>query len=950
MALQLNTRKTTLLDFALRNDQDLNALYILGTPGGQTLTLELTNVAGEPLDLLPPAAASPKPYHFELVFRPGVLSEDTRANIAVQESGVAMSQVKNADGTVALRLTVAKPKTLAPGEKLTCTLLRVAPDGRLGSRGTRVLLRYANAQVHGAGTVVGGFRETHLNIVTHVGKATIPLHLGVVGAGKVLNNGQPNAPLKLRVSNTSLTDDIRPGTQPPSYFYLSFDIGAEKDEWALGTATLVNAIEVLLNGAAVGVEKLPGKTPEWRIQMPALAHGTYFDITLNNIVTQAPAGLTNVHLRCDNIPGYWDGQLVTQLEKSPLVFLETNASGATNVGIGTAKPAQKLEVAGVIYTNGESTGFVADAGGLSRVGLLKYAGREAGIWRTKAQDFEIGRVDADALPGAPKNWTTDFYVSGAGNVGIGTTTPASTLDVRTADNSAAITVGSTGAGDGAVYLGNSNHGLKRGYSQGNDVGLYTTSGNLYLASSGPSTTQFVLTNGGNVGIGNGTPDTKLHVDGAVKITGRNFLEFGGGVAGKEGNAGKIGYGTFDDGASLNIVGAGTTGLNRKIQFWNEGGAYFNGNVGIGLTNPVIRLDVLNTIGVRNGAAWDHLYLNHDGNTAFLTAGGADTGLAFRVGAGAGGSYGDPGQNYRDVMRLMPSGNVGIGTSAPNYPLEVQRTITTNYSNYGYLNGNGSTGRTGNNSGNVGVSIRASGRIMADEFNAFSDARLKAVVGRSDSAADLALLRRLRITDYTMRDQAQYGDQAYKKIIGQELEEVFPQAVHQHTGFLPDIYAPASRVQRQGEALLIGLPAGLPQAAPAGQRLRLMGPAGEVLATLAEAAAAGSQQLLVSGAKSLADAPAQEVFVFGLEHPDVRTVDYEALAMLNVSATQALAQQVQELQELRQALPELHRRLESQDAKVAQYEQLVPALAEALKEQQQQLAELRAQVQQLSTTY
>jgi len=129
----------------------------------------------------------------------------------------------------------------------------------------------------------------------------------------------------------------------------------------------------------------------------------------------------------------------------------------------------------------------------------------------------------------------------------------------------------------------------------------------------------------------------------------------------------------------------------------------------------------------------------------------------------------------------------------------------------------------------------------------------------------------------------------------------------------------------------------------------MGPAGEVLATLDEAAAAGSQQLLVAGAESLADAPAQEVFVFGLEHPDVRTVDYEALAMLNVSATQALAQQVQELQELRQTLPELHRRLASQDAKVAQYEQLVPALAETLKEQQQQLEELRAQVAELSLT-
>jgi len=153
MALQLDTRKTTLLDFTLYNEQALNVLYILGTPGGQNLTLELTNASGEPLDLLAPPKAAAKPYQFELVFRPGVLNEDTRKDIAVKESGVTMSQAKNADGTVSLLLTVAA-QTLAPGAKLTFTLLRVAPDGRLGSRGTRVLLRYANAQVHGTDVVI----------------------------------------------------------------------------------------------------------------------------------------------------------------------------------------------------------------------------------------------------------------------------------------------------------------------------------------------------------------------------------------------------------------------------------------------------------------------------------------------------------------------------------------------------------------------------------------------------------------------------------------------------------------------------------------------------------------------------------------------------------------------------------------------------------------------------
>ncbi len=107
----------------------------------------------------------------------------------------------------------------------------------------------------------------------------------------------------------------------------------------------------------------------------------------------------------------------------------TNVTGNSyvsgNVGIGTTTPGQKLEVAGNIFANGEGTGFLTDNQANARVGLLKYGGREGGIWRTSAQDFEIGRVDAGvtALPGSPTTWTTDLYVGSTGQVGIGTSGP-----------------------------------------------------------------------------------------------------------------------------------------------------------------------------------------------------------------------------------------------------------------------------------------------------------------------------------------------------------------------------------------------------------------------------------------------------------------------------------------------------------------------------------------------
>ncbi|PGH40031.1 MAG: hypothetical protein CRN43_05515, partial [Candidatus Nephrothrix sp. EaCA] len=71
----------------------------------------------------------------------------------------------------------------------------------------------------------------------------------------------------------------------------------------------------------------------------------------------------------------------------------------------------------------------------------------------------------------------------------------------------------------------------------------------------------------------------------------NMLDLGYGINGREWNAGKIGYQTFTHDA-LDIVGAGgPTAGSRKIKFWNEGGAAFTGNVGIGADAPTEKLQV-----------------------------------------------------------------------------------------------------------------------------------------------------------------------------------------------------------------------------------------------------------------------------------------------------------------------------------------------------------------------
>ena len=69
-----------------------------------------------------------------------------------------------------------------------------------------------------------------------------------------------------------------------------------------------------------------------------------------------------------------------------------------------------------------------------------------------------------------------------------------------------------------------------------------------------------------------------HQAGQIHI--KNFpIEFGADIAGKELNAGKIGYNGFGTGA-LAIVGAGTNTTNRAVYFFAEGGTTFTGPVNV----------------------------------------------------------------------------------------------------------------------------------------------------------------------------------------------------------------------------------------------------------------------------------------------------------------------------------------------------------------------------------
>ena len=125
----------------------------------------------------------------------------------------------------------------------------------------------------------------------------------------------------------------------------------------------------------------------------------------------------------------------------------------------------------------------------------------------------------------------------------------------------------------------------------------------------------------------------------------------------------------------------------------------------------------------------------------------------------------------------------------------------------------------------------------------------------------------------MKDRAK-GMQTYKKVIAQQVESVYPNAVTKITDVIPDILSMSTC--NQG---VIQLENNL----KVGDRIKLIF---EDLEAIEEVVYANDQVIKIASSKT------GEVFVYGREVDDFRIVDYEAISMLNVSATQELFKMIQ----------------------------------------------------------
>lgn len=266
----------------------------------------------------------------------------------------------------------------------------------------------------------------------------------------------------------------------------------------------------------------------------------------------------------------------------------------------------------------------------------------------------------------------------------------------------------------------------------------------------------------------------------------------------------------------------------------------------------------------------HLEWNKDG-------GSGATYLLNQKGLGGGGMIFGEVSASNDVserMRIASSGNVGIGTGSPRAKLEVSGSNEYSYDRKAYLDDNGAAGTDG--SATWSVSILASNVVVADEFGNSSDVRIKKDLKVTNSALDLDTLLGLEVTNYHLKDAISKGTQLQKKLIAQQVESVYPQAVNQTVGVVPDIYKKAT-VKDGWIELATDL--------KVGDRVKLISQKEEAVHEVLEVS---------EGAfRPDGNVDADSLFVYGREVDDFRIVDYDAISMLNVSATQELSKKLEE---------------------------------------------------------
>lgn len=341
----------------------------------------------------------------------------------------------------------------------------------------------------------------------------------------------------------------------------------------------------------------------------------------------------------------------------------------TNVGIGTASVSSLLQTYDSAAKTAAYTGVLHDVFDTSSTASVNKVGMDiesTGVW-TGTSAINTGLV-VNAT-GGTTNYAATFS---GGNVGIGTTVPTTTLQIGAVNTGTSVSIYGPSAGGGSTAFV-----------------IYDKNGN----------NKFDVLDNGKTGIGGiGSPGSTLSIDGNAVI-GANYSGAAGPTNGLavQGAIG-IGTNTLSSSNALEVNGAATIGYPDTYG-GSAGGLIVAGNVGIGTTSPAYSLDVRsasstgNQIHVSSGndqggyigapGSRDLFLSGGSSYTSSWTAKGTQSAIITNT-VGTINFFTDSGltagNGFTPTQRMIigATGLVGIGTTSPQNPLDVNGAASIGY--------------------------------------------------------------------------------------------------------------------------------------------------------------------------------------------------------------------------------------------------------------------------------